>query len=505
MYVDPELLSGLDDYQKQTLFCKMREEQIRRWRIREQQNDKQAALEKKTMSSKKKKNVSFREDDEGEPWVIIIEPISDYDSDDNINCNDKPYDDVLTKEAKQKARELAEIETKELRRQYKAELNEMLTDFESKKDKKINDEDPLGSPIIDDLEIYCSVDELRERMNQSKAVPSPPSIQKNFKQTNNMILNNRIINFSLNTDSQNEKNAILKEISTNKPSQKVSAKIALWEQRVIGEKTNEIYLRLKKKQKEAAEEEAKKQEEAWKEQERKAKEADIQIREIARRAREEHRKSLTETSNNSSSVTATKNAQNRNTINGLPMAQSSPPSSLDSLIPKPASHEAMIKWYREIEIPKGAGLESIMLRSPCKWFHGLLTRTDAENLLETEPTGTFLVRLSEKAWGYAISYKDVDRCKHYLINASSGKYQFLGSSQISHDSLSKFHVYAYFSRYDLLLIHFFFFSLLLQIILLNTTQQRPLRTLEKKLYCVPVHEAHPTQRYSTDFSKQKRK
>lgn len=436
MYVDPELLSGLDEYQKQTLFCKMREEQIRRWRMREKQNDKQLPHEKKAPLSKKKKNVSFREDNEGEPWVIVIEPaISDYDSDDNINCNDKPYDD-----AKQRARELAEIETKELRRQYKAELNEILTDFESKIDKKINDEDPLGSPIIDDLEIYCSVDELRERMNQSIAVPSPPSIQKNCKQKNNMMLDNRIINFSLNTDTQNEKNAILKEISNNKPSQKVSAKIALWEQRVIGEKTNEIYLRLKKKQKEAAEEEAKKQEEAWEEQERKAKEADIQIREIARRAREEHRKSLTETNSNSNGVIATKNAQNRNTINGLPTAQSSPPSSLDSIIPKPASHEAMIKWYRDIEMPKGAGLESIILRSPCKWFYGLLTRTDAENLLESELTGTFLVRLSEKAWGYAISYKDVDRCKHYLINASSGKYQFLGSSQISHDSLSKFYL-----------------------------------------------------------------
>lgn len=439
MYVDPELLSGLDEYQKQTLFCKMREEQIRRWRIREQQNDKQALNERKQQMSKKKKNVTFREDNEGEPWVIVIEPTnwSDYDSDDNINCNDKPYDDILTKEAKQRARELAEIETIEIRQKYKAELNEIFTDYESKIEKKISDEDPLGSPIIDDLEIYCSVDELRERMNQSnKTPPSAPSIQMNFKQNNN-ILNNRIINFSLNTDSQNEKNVILKEISNTKPSQKVSAKIALWEQRVIGEKTNEIYLRLKKKQKEAAQEEAKKQEEAYAEQERKAKEADIQFREIARRAREEHRKSLTEA--NCNNLTATKNTQNnRNTINGIMTTQTSPPSSLDSLIPKPANQEAMIKWYREVEIQKGAGLESIILRSPCKWFHGLLTRTDAENLLELEPTGTFLVRLSEKIWGYAISYKDVDRCKHYLINASSGKYQFLGSSQVTHDSLSKF-------------------------------------------------------------------
>lgn len=258
MYVDPEILSGLDEYQKQTLFCKMREEQIRRWRVREQENDSQ--LQKKSTPNKKNKNVSFREDNEGEPWVVVIEPaiLTDSDSDDSDSNIKKPGHE----EAKQRARELAEIETKELRRQYKEIITKETIDSGNncKKDKVLAD-DPLGTPIIDDMEIYCSVDELRERMNQSKLISTTNGVAPTTKLKNGnlqKIQSNCIINFKF-SDNQNEKNAILKEISNNKPIEKVSTKIALWEQRVIGEKTNEIYQRLRKKQKEQAQEEAKKQ------------------------------------------------------------------------------------------------------------------------------------------------------------------------------------------------------------------------------------------------------
>lgn len=537
MYVDPIILSGLDEYQKQTLFCKMREEQIRRWRVREQENETQTATPKKSTPNKKNNNVSFREDNEGEPWVVIIEPVEfqDSDSDDSDLSMKKPGHE----EEKQKARELAEIETIEIRRQYK----EIITASDNNKNNKLNskkDEVDDGTPIIDDMQIYCSVEELRERMSQTKLLTAPTVngiITSSNKLKNgtldNNVQSNNIINFSFADKPKNT--VILKEISKTKPSQKVSQKIALWEQRVIGEKTTEIYQRLRKKQKEEAEQEAKRQEEAWKEQERKAKEADIQYRELARRAREEYRKSLTNetspTTNGTDAVhsngTTAKPMQNgthlahneskgltnghnapvngikpmtngvkpmtNGTRNGIhspyivgastkgpapkppialnkPIAShqmhstpqkhqqqqlivgngngnangngnvgggGSPPSSLETLIPRPSSHDAMIQWYHKIEIGKGSGLESIISRLPCKWFYGLMSRTEAERILETEPLGTFLVRLSEKIWGYAISYKDSERCKHYLINASTGQYKFLGANQMNHDTLSK--------------------------------------------------------------------
>ena len=47
MYIDPELLEQLGDNQKQILFRKIREEQVRRWQVKEKDLEK-TPVKKKT-------------------------------------------------------------------------------------------------------------------------------------------------------------------------------------------------------------------------------------------------------------------------------------------------------------------------------------------------------------------------------------------------------------------------------------------------------------------------
>lgn len=112
------------------------------------------------------------------------------------------------------------------------------------------------------------------------------------------------------------------------------------------------------------------------------------------------------------------------------------PTSLDSSVPRPPNQEAVVRWYKDEEFTRKAGLDEVTGR-PLKWFHGLLSRAEAEQRLNGECAGTFLVRISEKIWGYAISYRDSDKCKHYLIDTSNKTYQFLGANQLSHEKLCK--------------------------------------------------------------------
>ena len=72
----------------------------------------------------------------------------------------------------------------------------------------------------------------------------------------------------------------------------------------------------------------------------------------------------------------------------------------------------------------------------CFYFLGIITRDESEKLLTSKPKGTFLVRVSERVWGYTVSYKDDNKCKHFLVDTSGDTYQFFGTQQIPHRTLN---------------------------------------------------------------------
>jgi len=386
LWVDPEILAELDEAQKQTLFCKMREEQVRRWNLW----DSATPVLPLKSHHRSKKKVDFLLGADGHPWVWVMGEHKD----------DKTIDEILEKEAREEARKMAEKEAEQLRSRLAIEAE--LTEFLEMNKKNIEQLDAALKKSIKDAEepeeIYCTADELRIR---GAPLPSAPEIPKRDA---------------------------LQEISFNKPH-KVSQRVALWEKRLMEERSTEIYNRMQKKKQDAAKEAEdleNKQEQAWREQQKKAKEAELQMREIARRAREEHRRSAHE--DIMPPPTLPKGM--------APIQHSNPPPIGPKPVSttKPPSKDAIVEWFRSSQISRRAGLEpNSNVVAP--WFHGLITRQEAETLLKDQPPGSFLVRVSERIWGYAISYKDTDRCKHYLIDASSGHYQFLGNNQITHNTL----------------------------------------------------------------------
>ncbi|KAI1727207.1 SH2 domain-containing protein 4A [Ditylenchus destructor] len=100
MYVDPELLEQLEEEQKQILFIKMREEQLRRWREREEKTEKaeQAGMIPSRKSNPRK--IQWLTGRDGDVWVWVM----------GEHPSDPSIEEILEKETKQKAREMAEKE-----------------------------------------------------------------------------------------------------------------------------------------------------------------------------------------------------------------------------------------------------------------------------------------------------------------------------------------------------------------------------------------------------------
>lgn len=71
------------------------------------------------------------------------------------------------------------------------------------------------------------------------------------------------------------------------------------------------------------------------------------------------------------------------------------------------------------------------------WFQGFAARKETEDLLRDKAPGCFLIRLSDKALGYILSYKGNSRCRHFVITQNpEGQFIIRGDCQ-THGSLTE--------------------------------------------------------------------
>ncbi|XP_037011840.2 SH2 domain-containing protein 7 [Artibeus jamaicensis] len=94
--------------------------------------------------------------------------------------------------------------------------------------------------------------------------------------------------------------------------------------------------------------------------------------------------------------------------------------------------ELALRWFMETQAP-------LILHHGAlpPWFHGFITRKQAEQLLGDKALGSFLIRLSDRATGYILSYRGSDRCRHFVITQLRNRRYLVSGDTQSHSSLSE--------------------------------------------------------------------
>ncbi|KTG32935.1 hypothetical protein cypCar_00022311 [Cyprinus carpio] len=410
MYIEPDLLAELNEEQKQILFYKIREEQVRRWNERERRDPSHAVKKKSD-----RRGIQWLLGSDGEVWVWVMGEAP----------GDKPFEDIVEKLMEERAKKQAQREAQELRRVKEAEIEKKFRDAMAKEKARF------------------VAEKWKEETDDRKAAKQEEEEDR--------------IREKLKKCEEEER-------------QRGEEEIRQTEER----RAKELYISLKQEEKRSE-----RDDKEWQEQLRRSKAADEEMKCKARRARDEYKRQSLRAIEKGL-VAGLSGLFHKTHLNGsghnrrhsgviehpTPPAEAShsPAASSGQLTsghyrrrqhrrycspvtqsltecpvwirpPRPNSRESIIRWFKEEQRPRRAGYERSS-NTIAPWFHGIISRQESEALLANAAEGCFLVRVSERIWGYTLSYRTTLGFKHFLIDASGDYYSFLGVDQNRHATLA---------------------------------------------------------------------
>ncbi|XP_015262726.1 PREDICTED: SH2 domain-containing protein 4A [Gekko japonicus] len=410
MRVAPELLAELSEEQKQILFFKMRQEQVRRWRHREEEEEAQEAGEEEASRRRRRrspgKSVHWKLGADGDVWVWVM----------GEHPLDKPYDLLCDEERRR--RSLPEAEA--LRRLGEAFTEPSVTSPETK----------LTSGVEGVRENFME-QEMLKGVRQAPAAGSAPNQDGTQTAVSKARSVEEMLADSISHSRKQRKDAQMRSATSQSQAQGEAPP------NLAGKSTQN----------------ADKEDPVWLESLRRSKAADERRRSLAKHARDDYKRLSLQGKNKGKAADVSRTCKTGEQRRVLPPAPPLPPKP-KTLPPsarlangppawKPgvqrsastSTQESIVQWFKAEQLPLRAGFEKAA-DQVAPWFHGILTTKEAEELLSHSVPGTFLIRVSEKIQGYVLSYLSAEGCKHFLIDASGESYSFLGVDQLQHSTLA---------------------------------------------------------------------
>lgn len=398
MFVDPELLEELSKEQKEILFHKIREEQVRRWTVAQQE------MQRAGLSGGRSAKLV---------WDETVEMLpDDLDEDEKAAAAAKKREvqDAARVKAEQEEDEkqaalMAQIEIDaELARQA-AEAARKEAEFrkiEEEEARRVEEEKERLRKEAEERETYMTLKEAKKKAEEEK---------KHQKK--------------LEAEAKKKVAARKQEYEVVELRRK---KAETGKDKNVKKKEQEIYSTFQNARAETR-----------KRQQKEEKQLDsiyIKQEKQSRKHEEEKRKAVKAARTKAQAGTMGAKSL-EDFVKGLSGKQAGNPNARPS---RPPNEAAVIKWWKAEEGSRNVGRdETGNLQA---WFHGPISRQDSEKMLEGEAQGAFLIRISTRIWGYTLSFVDSDRFKHFLVDAADGQYNVCGAQTRCHKDLNtlvKFH------------------------------------------------------------------